>query len=90
MESSVRYRGRDVTGEDIAFIRKLISDNPEDSRWILSRKLCKAWNWVQPNGALRDMVCRGLMLELDRGGQVKLPKMRHQESLRESQKTSQD
>src|SRR5664279_1734982 len=73
MEPSIRYRGRVVTGEDIAFVRELISAYPEDSRWALSKKLCQAWNWVQPNGALRDMVCRGLMLELDRDGHIQLP-----------------
>jgi hypothetical protein len=36
-------------------------------------KLCKAWNWVQPNGVLRDMVCRGFMLALHRGGYIRLP-----------------
>jgi hypothetical protein len=36
-------------------------------------KLCQAWNWVQANGALRDMVCRGLMLELHRAGLIELP-----------------
>jgi len=36
-------------------------------------KLCRALNWVQPNGALRDMVCRGYMLELHRAGYIRLP-----------------
>jgi hypothetical protein len=36
-------------------------------------KLCRALNWVQPNGALRDMVCRGYMLKLHRAGYIKLP-----------------
>jgi len=39
-------------------------------------KLCAAWNWVQPNGAPRDMVMRGLLLELERRGLIKLPKAR--------------
>ncbi|HQP29591.1 MAG TPA: DUF4338 domain-containing protein [Syntrophales bacterium] len=76
MEPSIRYRGRVVTGEDIAFIRELIGSHPEDSRWALSKKLCQSWNWVQPNGALRDMVCRSLMLELDRAGHIQLPAIR--------------
>jgi uncharacterized protein DUF4338 len=42
----------------------------------LSKKLCQAWNWVQTNGALRDMVCRGLMLELHREGLIELPPVR--------------
>ncbi len=60
-----RYRSRDITSEEILFIRKLIRDHPELSRWKLSRQLCEAWQWKQANGALRDMLCRGLLLTLD-------------------------
>jgi hypothetical protein len=77
MDLQVRYRGRIVTNEDISFINRLILKNPDDSRWALSKKLCKAWNWVQPNGALRDMVCRGLLLQLDRAGYIRLPPKKH-------------
>jgi hypothetical protein len=73
MKLQFRYRGKVFTGEDIAFINQLIGENPNDSRWALSKKLCLAWNWLQPNGALRDMVCRGLMLKLHRCGHIKLP-----------------
>ena len=67
------YRGRSVTSEEIAFIRQLIADRPELSRWKLSRQLCEAWQWKQANGALRDMVCRGLLLLLHRAGEIQLP-----------------
>jgi hypothetical protein len=68
-----RYRSRDITGEEILFIRKLIRDHPELSRWKLSRQLCEAWQWKQANGALRDMVCRGLLLMLHRAGEIEVP-----------------
>ena len=67
------YRGRNVTGEHVAFIRRMIADRPGLSRWKLSRELCQAWQWKQANGALRDMVCRGLLLMLHRTGQIELP-----------------
>ena len=73
MNLEFRYRGKVVTIEDIAFINQLIGNNPGASRWALSKKLCLAWNWVQPNGVLKDMVCRGLMLELHRAGHIRLP-----------------
>ena len=76
MELILKYRGRLVTEADVVFIRKLIVDNPVASRFTLSRKLCEAWNWVQPNGVMRDMVCRGLMLELGRAGHIMLPAVR--------------
>src|SRR3989339_214741 len=76
METVMRYRGKAVTDEEVVFIREFIAQNSGDSRWMLSRKLCQAWDWRQPNGALRDMVCRGLMLHLARAGQIELPPIR--------------
>jgi hypothetical protein len=73
MEAIFSYRHRHLTEADVAFIRELIAAHPKVSRRQLSTKLCQAWNWVQPNGALRDMVCRGLMLELHRAGLIELP-----------------
>jgi len=73
MDLEVKYQGRIATRQDIEFIRKLISENPSDSRRALSQKLCKAWNWIQSNGTLRDMVCRGFMLRLESAGYIKLP-----------------
>jgi len=72
----VVYRGQSVTGEQIAFIRRLIVNRPELSRWKLSRELCEVWQWKQANGALRDMVCRGLLLLLHRTGEIELPPVR--------------
>ena len=76
MQKPLSYRHRVITEDDIVFIRKLIADHPGTSRKALSRKLCEAWNWVQANGALRDMVCRGLMLMLHREGLIELPPAR--------------
>lgn len=73
MEILLRYRGREVTEADAAFIRELIARHPGESRRRLSTRLCEAWGWVQPNGAPRDMVCRGLMLALARAGHIELP-----------------
>jgi Domain of unknown function (DUF4338) len=69
----LKYRGRVFTTEDVLYIRTLIAAHPGVSRRRLSQKLCEAWQWKQPNGALRDMVCRGLLLLLDRAGQIELP-----------------
>lgn len=70
------FRGRLVREADVAFLRELISQNPELSRRRLSAKVCQAWNWVQPNGQPRDMICRSLLLALHRGGHLQLPAKR--------------
>jgi len=76
MPVDLRYRGRAVTAEDVLFIQRLIAENPRLSRRKLSSKLCEAWDWKQANGALRDMVCRGLLLMLHRAGEIELPAVR--------------
>lgn len=80
MDEILTYRGKTITQKDVSFIRSLIKDNPLDSRRALSQKLCLEWDWRQPNGALRDMVCRGLMLELHRAGHIRLPEKKHNPS----------
>jgi hypothetical protein len=71
--AELKYRGRVITDADIRQIQDLIVAHPGESRRTLSTKLCEAWQWRQPNGALRDMVCRGLLLLLDRAGEIELP-----------------
>lgn len=78
MEDNIifKYRGKTATAEDIEFINKLIAANPRASRFALSKELCRAWKWIQANGALRDMVARGFMLGLHRAGHIILPPQR--------------
>jgi hypothetical protein len=76
MDVVLRYRGRTITTAAVAFLRELVARHPEASRRQLSQRLCQAWGWVQPNGAPRDMVCRGLMLTLARAGHLTLPPVR--------------
>ncbi len=76
MSTQWKYRGREIGAEDIALIRRLVSEHPGASRRSLSAKLCEAWQWKQANGAPRDMVCRGLLLMLHRAGEIKLPPVR--------------
>jgi hypothetical protein len=64
--TGLKYRGRQVSSEHILYIRELIAADPRQSRRTLSKKLCEAWEWRQPNGALCDMVCRGLHTAADR------------------------
>ena len=76
MPAEWRYRGRVITAEDVVFIRAFIAAHPEASRRRLSALLCEAWQWKQANGALCDMICRGLLLMLHRAGEIELPAVR--------------
>jgi hypothetical protein len=76
MGETWRYRGQEIDSDQIAFLREFIRTHATSSRWKLSRQLCEALGWKQANGALRDMVCRGLLLVLERAGQIELPPVR--------------
>jgi Druantia protein DruA len=78
MAETWRYRGQEITSEQITLLREFIGAHPSSSRWKLSRQLCEEWGWKQANGALRDVVCRGLLLMLERAGQIELPPVRWQ------------
>jgi hypothetical protein len=69
----LRYRGREIGPSEVAFVRELVAAHPQASRRALSAELSRAWGWVQPNGQLRDMLCRSLMLALARAGHIELP-----------------
>lgn len=77
-ETVLSYRGRAIVAADVECVRALIAAHPTASRRRLSLLLCEAWNWRQRNGVLRDMVARGLLLELQRAGLVELPSSRWQ------------
>jgi len=78
MGETWRYRGQEITREQIGFLREFIAAHSTSSRWKLSRQICEALGWKQANGALRDMVCRGLLLMLERAGEIELPPVRRQ------------
>jgi len=76
VDAVLRYRGRTITAADVGQIRALIAAHPGLSRRALSLKLCALWQWRQPNGVPRDMVCRGLLLRLHRAREIALPPAR--------------
>ena len=73
METIITYRRRSVTSNDIATINRIIEAHPDKSRRFISQEVCREWGWRQPNGVLKDMVCRSLLLLLESKGFIKLP-----------------
>jgi len=76
MPETWRYRGQTIGSEEVVFLREFIAAHPDSSRWKLSRQLCEELGWKQANGVLRDVVCRGLLLMLERAGELELPPVR--------------
>ena len=73
MDALLTYRKRVITQDDLSFIKKVIDDYRSEGRSAISRRLCEAWDWRQANGQLKDGVCRGLLLHLERNQLVTLP-----------------
>lgn len=66
-------QGRKITPADIQFIRQLLADNPSWGRTRLSKELCKLWQWYNPNGQMKDMACRSLLVKLEKADCIVLP-----------------
>jgi len=69
----MRYCGRSFTEEELAWLRRTITDQPEASRKDLSVLFCQTANWLKPDGGLKDMSCRLALLKMERDGHLTLP-----------------
>ena len=75
--AELKYRGRIIADAHLLYIRELIAAHPQASRRTLSKTLCEAWQWRQANGMLSDMVCRSLLVMLERAGLIILPPVKY-------------
>jgi hypothetical protein len=76
MDRAGVIQGRVMGTTEVDYIRQLLSENPHFSRYKLSRVLCQLWNWRDPNGQLKDMAARTLLLKLEQRGYLRLPAKR--------------
>ena len=54
MESALTLQGRQIGASELATIRDLISSHPDWHRTRISQELCRAWNWCNEAGRLKD------------------------------------
>jgi hypothetical protein len=66
-------RKRTITATDLYIIQKVIDENRNRSRTEISKVLCRKWNLRQPNGRLKDMACREILLKLHRNHLMDYP-----------------
>ena len=69
----IRYSGRNFTPKELEQIRFLIKHNPKYNRTRLSEEVCQLFQWLKPDGKLKDMSCRVAMLRMDKDGLIRLP-----------------
>ena len=69
----ITIRKRTITSANLEFIQSIIYQNWDKGRTHISKILCQKWNWTQPNGRLKDMACREVLLTLYRKGLINYP-----------------
>ena len=69
----ITIRKRTITACDLENIQTTVNKHWRKGRSSISKILCRKWNWIQPNGHLKDMACREVLLTLNRKGLLKLP-----------------
>ena len=70
-------RKRTITESDLELIQATVNQHWDKGRTQISKRLCQKWNWVQPNGRLKDMACREILLTLYRKDLINLPPGKH-------------
>jgi hypothetical protein len=69
-------QGRPFGPQQLAQVQALIGQHGDWSRYRLSRQLAWLWDWRTPQGQLKDMAARTLLLKLQEQGWVTLPPRR--------------
>ena len=67
-------QGRELRAADIDLIQGLMAEHPDWGRTRLSEALCRRWDWRNAQGRFKDMAARTLLLKLERGGLIRLPR----------------
>jgi hypothetical protein len=69
----ITIRKRTITEPELELIQDTVDLHWDKGRTQISQILCRKWNWFQPNGCLKDMACREVLLTLQRKGLIALP-----------------
>ena len=72
-EVECRYYARDFTVGEMALLRTLIATDPPPTRAALSREFCRRIGGLKPDGGLKDMMARVVMLAMHNDGVIALP-----------------
>lgn len=76
MTDDVIFSGRRFSTADLDTIRQLIRDHPKATRSKLSHLVCQSLEWRKPDGGLKSMRCRVVMLRMHEQDLIRLPEAR--------------
>lgn len=75
-----RQGGRDITPEDLAYIRTFAERFPGLSRTELTATLCEHLDWLTPAGQPKFQACSKLLARLEAAGELRRPALDEQRS----------
>jgi len=78
MKWPMSCQGREVTREQVDFLREWIEQNPQASRRWLAVELCRKWDWRDERGRLKDFAARSFLMKLEERQLLTLPRVRAQ------------
>jgi hypothetical protein len=74
LSAGITLRGRHFAAAELLQIRSLVQAAPPSAhRFAISKQVCEALDWRQPNGRLKDRACRAVLARLHEIGFVCLP-----------------
>ena len=80
--TTISFRGRDFTDDDIAYIIRIIKLYPTLSRSELAHTICEHLKWQTPTGNNKRRSCDALLERLDEQGLINLPPKRRSQSIK--------
>jgi hypothetical protein len=82
MQLPTILQGRPFGPEELAQVQALLGQHGGWSRYRLSRELARLWGWRTPQGQLKDMAARTLLLKMQEQGWIELPPPRRKSPTR--------
>src|SRR3990172_2651513 len=73
MSLPTMLQGRPFGPAQLAQVQALVAQGRDWSRYRLSLELARLWDWRTPQGQLKDMAARTLLLKMQEQGWVELP-----------------
>ncbi len=67
------YSAREFSEKELTSIRQIIAASDKPNRAEISRRVCREIDWYRPNGQLKEMSCRNVLLKMQNDGLIQLP-----------------
>ena len=75
-QQTIICQGREVTDEDLKWLRNIIGGHKDWSRCRIGKEVCRQWQWQTAGGQYKTFAAREFLMKLNNRGLIKLPPLR--------------